>query len=195
MSDDVEDDDEEADGGGGGPWAILSWMLANIVWASDRLPDCRASDRLCRSLLNGSLLWPPFCDETSFCSAVRAVWASEVLPDCRALLRVFIRVEMSVEELSEEELSWGGGGGGGPWDCICCPTWASMAEESICEKISSTLELLWELLDDDVLDEEVLDEEALDLAAWLSSYIISLISFCAEALNPPPMPLIELVIS
>ena len=70
-----------------------------------------------------------------------------------------------------------------------------MAEESICEKISSTLELLWELLDDDVLDEEVLDEEALDLAAWLSSYIISLISFCAEALNPPPMPLIELVIS
>ena len=89
----------------GGPAASLSWMLENICWASDRLPDCRASDRLCRSLLNGSLLWPPFCDETSFCNAVRAVWASEVLPDCRALLRVFIRVEMSVEELSEEELS------------------------------------------------------------------------------------------
>ena len=103
---------------------------------------------------------------------------------------------MSEEELPEEELSWGGGGGGGPWGCICCPSCASAAEESICEKISSALELLWEVLADEVLDDEVLlDDEVSDEAAWLSSYISSLISFRAEALNPPPMPLIELVIS
>jgi len=98
-----------------------------------------------------------------------------VLPDCKALPRVFISVAISVEELpleelSEEELSCGGGGGGEPWAFICCPSWASTAEKSICEKISSTLELLWEVVDE-VVDEavdEVADEEVPDDASWLS---------------------------
>lgn len=123
---------EDVEPGACGADANLSWMLVKILWASDRLPDCKALDRLCRSLLNGSLLEPPFCDETSFCSTDSVVWASVVLPDCRSLLRVAIKLEMLEEVLLEEELSpEGGGGGDGSCDCIICPSMDNPAEESI----------------------------------------------------------------
>jgi len=180
--------------------ANLSWIPEKILWASDRLPDCRALDRLCRSLLNGLLLEPPFCEETSFCRVDSVVWASVVLPDCRSLLSVAIKLEMLEEVLLEEELvSEEGGGGGAPCCCIICPSMDNPAEEFICANISSLLELLWEVLeeevpDNDVPDVVVLDVSVLEESSLLSCAMSSLISLRLEALELPEIPLIELVI-
>jgi hypothetical protein len=191
----VEVEVEDVEPGACGADANLSWMLVKILWASDRLPDCKALDRLCRSLLKGSLLEPPFCEETSFCSADSVVWASVVLPDCRSLLRVAIKLEMLEEVLLEEELSPDEGGGGGPCDCISCPSMDNPAEESICAKISSMLELLWEVLEEEVVDEDVLDVVVPADNSLFSSAINSFISLSVDAFELPVIPLIELVIS
>jgi|GEM_PF-5673366 len=190
----VEVEDEEVEPGAWGAAANLSWMVAKMLWASDRLPDCKAPDRLCRSLLNGLLLEPPSV-EASLCSADRVVWASVVLPDCRSLLRVAIKLEMLEDILLEELSAGGGGGGGGPCVCIICPIMDNPAEESIWAKISSMLELLWEVLEDDVVDEVVLDVDVPDDNSLLSWAISSFISLRADALELPVIPLIEFDIS
>lgn len=108
----VLDDEVESEGGAWGPDDNLSWMLAKMLWASVVLPDCRALERLCRSLLNGSSLEPPFWDATVFCRVDNALSASVVSPDCRSLAIVAMRLEMLEVVLSVDVLSEGGGGGG-----------------------------------------------------------------------------------
>ena len=119
------------------------------------------------------------------------VWASVVLPDCRSLLRVAIKLEILEEVLLEEELSPDEGGGGGPCVCISCPSMDNPAEESICAKISSILELLWEMLEEEVVDRDVLDVLVLDDNSLFNCAISSFISLMVDAFEPPVIPLIE----
>jgi len=76
-----------------------------MLWALDRLPDCNALERLCKSLLSGSLLEPPFCAATSCCKVLNALSAEETLPDWSALASVLkscARVLVAVEDADEE---------------------------------------------------------------------------------------------
>lgn len=169
------------------------------------LPESRALSRLFKSSRNGLLelllsLPPDPFEEACSSRAARAVLAALVSPEARADCRDSIKVDMlesfDVDVLLESD-SGGGGGGGVCPDCICCEIIASRLEESICEKILSTLPvLLWESLDDvavvvvDVSELDVVDDDAL-----FSLCINSLIALRVALSALPPILPIEVVIS
>lgn len=130
------------------------------------LPESNAFPRLCRSLRNGLLLLSlaellsPF-EEACFSKAARVVFALSVSPEDMADARVFISEEMLDLSLVDELLLPPSGGGGG--GCICCAIWENIADEFICEKISSALEpeMLWKVLALELLELEVPEDFSL----------------------------------